>query len=114
MSVIAEDIRKAIQIALPLVGALIVVSAARAPAQAATNHMLVIPASDGYGFDDCLSSGKPCGQVIADAWCEAHGLTASVSFGRAEDITAAIPADKRATGKTSPVDIDAFIVNCRD
>ena len=114
MPVIAEEFRKAVQIALPLLGALVVVSAARAPAQAAANHMLVIPASDGYGFDDCLSAGKPCGQVIADAWCEAHGLAASVSFGRAEDVTATIPARARAGTTPAPVEADAFIVNCRD
>ena len=35
--------------------------------------MLVIPASDGYGFDDCLSANRACGHVIADAWCEITG-----------------------------------------
>ena len=75
--------------------------------------MLVIPASDGYGFDECLSAGKPCGQVIADAWCEAHGMAASISFGRAEDVTAAIPASAQ-TAKPPTVEADAFIVNCRD
>ncbi len=114
MPVIAEEFRKAIQIALPLLGALVVVSAARAPAQAATNHMLVIPASDGYGFDDCLSAGKPCGQVIADAWCEAHGMAASVSFGRAEDVTATIATIAQTGPKPASVDAGAFIVNCRD
>ena len=90
MPAIAKDTRKLIQIALPLLGALFALSVSKAPSQAATNHMLVIPASDGYGFDDCLSGGKACGQVIADAWCEAHGMAASVSFGRAEDITASL------------------------
>ena len=112
MPAIAEDCRRVIQIALPLLGALVVVSASKVPSQAATNHMLVIPASDGYGFDDCLSGGKACGQVIADAWCEAHGMAASVSFGRAEDVAASLkgaPANKEAA--MAP---DAFIVNCRD
>lgn len=114
MPAIAADHRKIIQIALPFVAALFVLSASRFPSQAQTNHMLVIPASDGYGFDDCLSAGKACGQVIADAWCEAHGMSASVSFGRTEDITASIGAAKSPGATTTKVASGAFIVNCRD
>ena len=112
MPAIAKDYRKIAQVALPLLGALFAVAVSRAPSQAATNHMLVIPASDGYGFDDCLSGGKACGQVIADAWCEAHGMAASVSFGRAEDVTASLKGAPAA--KEPAVAPDAFIVNCRD
>ena len=117
MPAIARDYRKIVQFALPLLGALVAVSASRVPSQAATSHMLVIPASDGYGFDDCLSGGKVCGQVIADAWCEAHGMAASISFGRAEDVTASIkdaPAGGSGASKSAVVAQDAFIVNCRD
>ena len=121
MPAITKDFRKIVQIALPLLGALVAISVSKAPSQAATNHMLVIPASDGYGFDDCLSGGKACGQVIADAWCEAHGMAASVSFGRAEDITASIKGTGLKAGsgikgevKEAAVAPDAFIVNCRD
>ena len=112
MPAIARHYRKIVQVALPLLGALVALSASKAPIQAATNHMLVIPASDGYGFDDCLSGGKACGQVIADAWCEAHGMAASVSYGRAEDVTASIKGATAA--KEAAVARDAFIVNCRD
>ena len=90
MPMSAYDLRKLIQIAVPVAAALLAVSASHATSQAETfppNHMLVIPASDGYGFDDCLSANKACGHVIADAWCEAHGMAAAVSFGRAEDVT---------------------------
>ncbi len=58
-------------------------------AKAAGTHILVIPAEDGYGFEDCLTSKSTCGLIVADAWCEAHGLKASKAFGRAEDIAAA-------------------------
>ena len=112
MPAIVKDYRKIIQIALPVLGALVTLSVSKGPSQAATNHMLVIPASDGYGFDDCLSGGKACGQVIADAWCEAHGMAASVSFGRAEDVTASLKG--APAGKEAPLAQDAFIVNCRD
>ena len=118
MPAIAPDYRKLIQIALPFAAALVIVSASRLPSQAETNHMLVIPASDGYGFDDCLSGGKSCGHVIADAWCEAHGMAAAVSFGRAEDITATIAKTNTATvvvaSKAAAIEPGAFIVNCRD
>ena len=112
MPAIAKDYRRIVQLVLPLLGALVAISVSKVPSQAATNHMLVVPASDGYGFDDCLSGGKACGQVIADAWCEAHGMAASVSFGRAEDVTASIKGVP--AGKGAAVEQDAFIVNCRD
>ena len=49
--------------------------------------------------------------MIADAWCEAHGMAASVSFGRADDITASIGTAGPASRKPEP---GTFIVNCRD
>lgn len=110
MSVVASDYRKIIQIAAPFAVALLVVSASHAPSQAQGGHMLVIPASDGYGFDDCLSANKACGHVIADAWCEAHGLSASTSFGKAEDITASV-SDGKPTQRIEP---NSYVVNCRD
>lgn len=120
MTVISVDYRKIIQIAVPLVAGLLVVSAGRMSAMAQTNHMLVIPASDGYGFDDCIGSNKPCGQIIADAWCEAHGMASSVSFGRAEDVTASMPAKgggampaNTAIAQTK-FDSGSFVVNCKD
>jgi hypothetical protein len=120
MSATAVDYRKIIQIVAPLIAALVAVSAGRVPAQAQSNLMLIIPASDGYGFDDCISSHKSCGQIIADAWCEAHGMAASTAFGRAEDVTASIPARAPAS-KSGPMaatatkfEPGAFVVNCRD
>ncbi len=113
MFVTASNARKLIQIAAPFAIALMALSASRATSQAESqtgaNHMLVIPSSDGYGFDDCLSANKACGHVIADAWCEAHGMSASVSFGRAEDVTASIP-----NAKATKIDPGAYIVSCKD
>ncbi|NEU10727.1 hypothetical protein G3T14_01100 [Methylobacterium sp. BTF04] len=54
----------------------------------------LIPASEGYGVGDCLTSGESaCGQVVADAWCEAQGFAAAASFGTAgqDEYTGAIP-----------------------
>ena len=110
MPAIAPDYRKIIQIALPFAAAFVALAASRVPSQAQSAHMLVIPASDGYGFDDCLVGNKPCGRVIADAWCEAHGMSASTSFGRADDITASIGT----VSTVAKVEPGAFIVNCKD
>ena len=62
----------------------------RVPVRAESAATFVIPANDGYGLGECISAGKPCGRIVADAWCEAHGQGPARAFGRAEDITASI------------------------
>ena len=61
-------------------------------AATADNATFLIPASDGYGVEDCLSSSSECGKVIANAWCEAHGFAKAASFGLAapEDVSGSI------------------------
>ena len=54
----------------------------------------LIPAGEGYGVGDCLSNGESsCGQVVANAWCEAQGFASAGSFGVAaqDEYTGAIP-----------------------
>ncbi|MGD0634595.1 MAG: hypothetical protein ABSA13_10010 [Beijerinckiaceae bacterium] len=110
MHSLAGDYRKIIQFAITLAAALLVLSAIHFPAQAETApHMVIVPASDGYGFDDCLGDNKSCGKVIADAWCQAHGLSAALSFGRSDDITGSV-LDKK-TPKIAP---GSFVVNCAE
>ncbi|HMB10144.1 hypothetical protein [Saliniramus sp.] len=41
----------------------------------------VIPASEGYGIADCLTGGEICGDIVAQAWCEAHGYGAVREYG---------------------------------
>ena len=108
----SADIRRIVQAAATVAAAMIALGASFLPSQAQTSHMLVIPASDGYGFDDCLAGNKACGQTIADAWCEAHGMTAAASFGRAEDITASIASAPKVVA--TRIVSGSFIVNCRD
>jgi hypothetical protein len=50
-------------------------------AGAADSHEFIIAADDGYGVQECLAEAGPCGQVVADAWCEAHGQGRAVRFG---------------------------------
>jgi len=111
MSALAPDFRKIIQIVATGAAAALALTASKLPTRAQTNHMLVIPASDGYGFDDCLAGNKACGRVIADAWCEAHGMAASISFGRSDDVTASTLKTDAKAGKIEP---GSFIVNCKD
>ncbi|WP_158809470.1 hypothetical protein [Beijerinckia sp. L45] len=110
MPAIFPEYRKLVQVALTIAAALLVLAAMHFPARAETDrHMIVIPASDGYGFDDCLSGNKACGKVIADAWCEAHGMAVAQSYGRADDVTAS------AVGVATPkLDPGSFIVTCSE
>ncbi len=111
MPIASLHARKLIQVAAAAAAGLLALAASQVPSHAQTGHMLVIPASDGYGFDDCLAGNKACGQVIADAWCEAHGMAASLSFGRSDDITASIG---KADGKAQKIEPGTFIVNCKE
>jgi hypothetical protein len=64
---------------------------AKAPAR--VEKTFLIPSSDGYGVADCLATpGNACGQVVANAWCEAQGYAAANSYGiaAADEYTGAI------------------------
>ena len=45
-----------------------------------TEASFLVPAADGYGVAECLIGNQTCGQVVANAWCEAHGYTKAVPF----------------------------------
>lgn len=51
---------------------------------ASSGATFVVPANDGYGIADCVATGSSCGQVVADAWCEAQGFARSASYGVAD------------------------------
>ncbi len=70
-------------------------------------HALVIAANDGYGVQDCLAEAGECGQIVANAWCEAHGHGAAVSFGPASRFADVIAAKIVATEED-------YVVNCAD
>jgi hypothetical protein len=52
------------------------------PSKAAQASTFLIASTAGYGVEDCLGEGGECGRVVADAWCEAHGRGAALSFGQ--------------------------------
>lgn len=62
--------------------------AAIAPAEVQESRTLVIPANDGYGFEECLKTNSACGLVVADAWCKAHGFAGSSGFRPTEQTSA--------------------------
>ena len=76
-------------------------------ARAGETHALVIAANDGYGVQDCLAEAGECGQIVANAWCEAHGHGAAVSFGPASRFAGVIAAKIVATEED-------YVVNCGD
>jgi hypothetical protein len=91
-------------IVLPLLAAALIDGGAGA--RAAASHEYVIAANDGYGLADCLAEGSDCGQVVADAWCEAHGHGHALTFGpRAA-------ADGRPT-QVSTAD-EPYVIQCGD
>jgi hypothetical protein len=54
----------------------------------------LIPASDGYGVAECLTTGAECGKIVAKAWCESKGHKLLVAFGQADraDFTGSVPS----------------------
>ena len=112
---IVRDYRRLLPLGLSILAGLLVLAAMRTEARAQDGKQVfaretfVIPADDGYGTEDCLGKDRACGQVVASAWCEAHGLAAPVAFGPASDVTSAIAGAKRVN-----LDPNAFIVTCRE
>jgi hypothetical protein len=86
----------------------LVAGLSRVPVRADSATTFVIPANDGYGLGECLTGGKPCGRIVADAWCEAHGRGSARAFGRVEDITASI-ANASSRDAAAP---GSIIVSC--
>lgn len=75
-------------------------------AEGSGSHDYEIAANDGYGLEDCLSTGGECGRVVADAWCEAHGHGHALSFGPRD---AAEDDIKRVTASE-----ETYLVRCGD
>ncbi len=114
MTFIVRDYRRLVPLGLSILAGLIALAAMRTEAraqdkQALASETFVIPADDGYGTEDCLGKDKTCGQVVASAWCEAHGMSEPIAFGPASDVTS-------ATRGLKPVKLDpnSFIITCRE
>ncbi len=106
------------KVVFPLLGSLLVLMAMQAQPKAEVSRTasdqesFILSSNDGYGLDDCLAQGGSCGRVVADAWCEAHGLAASLSFGKAEDVTFSVAdlADTKPPSVKLPQ--NALVITC--
>ena len=74
-------------------------------ARAAELQQFVIPANDAYGVQDCLAEGSECGQIVADAWCQAHGRGSAQSFGP-QSAFIGVGATKISTAP------EPYVINC--
>jgi hypothetical protein len=101
------EFRKILRVVLSILAGLFVIASLQRSARADESHLIIIPANDGYGIQDCLMQSKGCGEMVAAAWCQAKGYSSPIAFGRAEDITGAIAGVEEAK-----LDPDSFIVKC--
>jgi len=90
------------------VGLLVLIALMMGPnfAMAKGAYAYVITVNDSYGVDECLSGGADCGQVVADAWCEAHGHGKALSFGPS---TQAIAKAQQISACENP-----YVITCGD
>ena len=102
------------RILVPLLAGLLLTSTLFSASQAAESRLFVIPSSDGYGISECFEPGRDCGPIVADAWCEAHGHSRALAFGKAEDGTASVEVKDADDGlKLRPTtEPGAILVRC--
>jgi hypothetical protein len=94
---------------VPLLFSLPMAASPAGQSQAAAAHAFIVSATDGYGVQDCLGDGDECGRIVADAWCEAHGHGAALTYGRAEDVTGAIRLASAGDKAPAP-----YVITCGD
>lgn len=92
-----------------LVPQLVVAAPAAKSAGILSEGIFLIPANDGYGVADCISSTHACGKIVADAWCQNHGYKVALSYGVADraDFTGSVPKSIGNTRNEMPM-----VVNC--
>jgi hypothetical protein len=106
------------RILLPLLGGLFALAALQSAARAEPTPAgpggtrFVVSAADGYGVNDCIKSGDDCAKIVADAWCQAHGLGGAKNFGPASDITGAIARTSVKTVAVKSVREDDVYIAC--
>ncbi|PZU86976.1 MAG: hypothetical protein DI527_19285 [Chelatococcus sp.] len=86
---------------------LAVVPSSDTAAASSEPRTFLIPASDGYGVADCISTGAECGKIVADAWCESQGFAKATAFGVAsrEDFTGSLSRPSPAAAAEAPLSI---------
>ncbi len=61
-------------------------------AAAETRTFVVENSPDGYGIEQCLSTGARCGAVVADTYCQSQSFARAASFGAVDrtEVTASV------------------------
>jgi hypothetical protein len=115
MSTIELDHRRLLRIVLSILAALLFLAASHPIAWAGTSHTFVLPASDAYGAADCTGKPAGCSEVVASAFCESHGYSDPIAYGKAE-MTGSVPLIQGvvARSETAKIDPDAYVVTCGD
>jgi hypothetical protein len=69
----------------------------------------VVAGSDGYGTQDCLTTGGDCGRIVADAWCETKGFKGALAYRKlgADEITG-------STGGSANKPAESFLISCKE
>ena len=109
--------------AVALVGLLGIVAAGISLSVMPTSHTaaaaneprtFLIPASDGYGVADCISSKAECGKIVANAWCEAQGFAKATQFGVAsrEDFTGSLSKTKHVQASQPAQPEQPLLITC--
>lgn len=112
--------------------AIVVVSSVSVPSRADEAQSFIIAPRDGYGISECLEKTEDCGRVVADAWCESHGLSKALSYGHVDDVTSAIPRIEKSgqtandppsvngrttaaalSGSTEKIEPGSYVINCQ-
>ena len=110
MSTNKFDYRRLARFLLSILAGLVVLAATQ-KAVWAEGHTFILPASSDYGVSDCAGKDQGCSEVVASAFCEAHGYAAPLAYGRAGDMTSAIPATV-ASVQPIQIDPDAYVLSC--
>ncbi|MFZ0558315.1 MAG: hypothetical protein WAN31_09655 [Methylovirgula sp.] len=110
MAAIARNSRNLLHVVLAILAGFVALTALKHRVLAETTHTFVIPVDDGYGLNDCIGTDRSCAEVVAAAWCEAHGYARPIVYGRAADIaTGAISTVPRP----AHIDANSLIVTCK-
>jgi hypothetical protein len=117
MPAFARNHCRLFHVILAILAGIFALTALKGTVLADQTRTFVIPADEGYGVKDCLGKDQACAEVLASAWCEAHGFSGPLAYGRADDVaTSATSATGAANAAPQPakLDPDAFVVTCKD
>ncbi|MGH6818282.1 MAG: hypothetical protein ACREC1_05865 [Methylovirgula sp.] len=111
MAALVRNSPRLLRVVLAILAGLVALTALKDKVLAATTHTFVIPIDEGYGLNDCIGEDRSCAEVVAAAWCEAHGYAQPIVYGRAADIaTGAV----NTVPPSAHIDANSFIVTCKE